>query len=520
MTALRPSLPLGLAYVAAVLERAGHEVLILDAVGEAPDKVTPVGELHSFGLTPEEIADRIDDRAEVIGVTNMWSFSWPLVRRMLHLIRERRPEALIVAGGEHFTGMAEKSMAEAPIDYVILGEGDVTVRELMDLLARGERDPGDMPGVVFRREGRIVRNPPRPRIKAVDDLPWPAWHLFDVDAYNDNRLVNGVRAGVTIPILATRGCPYQCTYCSSPGMWTTRWYARDPRDVADEIEHYHERYGATNFPFQDLTAIIKKDWIVAFCREIIRRKLDITWQFPSGTRCEVIDDEVAELLRLSGGRHLAFAPESGSERTRKLVKKRMSEEGLLDAVRASVRHGLNITIFFVIGFPHDTKEDLRETARLARRLALMGVDDIAIGFFFPIPNTELYAYLAEKGRVDHSDRCLMTPIFANDEKLRPENNYCENLSARQLTWMKYRILLNFYPFSFAAHPTKAFRVLANVVRGRETRKLETWLVELKRKIGLWFATRFGRLRRSRREEHPEPKPGPKVPAPSQAGSEN
>jgi radical SAM superfamily enzyme YgiQ (UPF0313 family) len=468
--------------------------------------VTPDGDLHCLGLGPEEIVSRIDPEADVLGITNMWSFSWPLVRRIIRLIKQRHPDKILVAGGEHFTGMPEQSMAQAPIDYIVLGEGEETLAGLMDVLGRGAKDPGDMPGLVFRRGDAIVRNAPRARIRNIDEIAWPAWHLFDIDAYNDNNLVCGVNAGKMIPILATRGCPYQCTYCSSPGMWTTRWYPRDPLDVVDEIEHYKSTYGAVNFPFQDLTAIIKKDWIVRFCKELIDRKLNVVWQFPSGTRCEVIDDEVADLLNRSGGRHLAFAPESGSENTRRLIKKRMSTSGLLNAVKASVRHNLNITVFFVIAFPHDVKKDLRETARLARKLAILGIDDIAIGFYFPIPNTEIYRYLVEKGKVDYSDRFLMAPIFANDEKIRPENNFCENLTATQLTWSKYWILLNFYPISFICHPTRVFKILANVVRGRETRKLETYLIELKRKTGLWLRSRFGRSRRSAAKDLSQAKP--------------
>ena len=228
--------------------------------------------------------------------------------------------------------------------------------------------------MAWRASDRVRVNPRRGRHRDVDDLPWPAWHLFDVRAYDERGLVNGIHKGFTIPILATRGCPYQCTYCSSPSMGTQRWLPRNPVDVAEEIEHCVRTYGAANFPFQDLTAIIRKDWTVTFCRELIRRKLDVVWQFPSGTRCEAIDDEVAPLLRQSGGRHIAFAPESGSERTR-LIKKKMTTRALLGSVRASVRAGLNVTAVFVLGFPHDTRDDLRQTVRLARRLAREGVDD-------------------------------------------------------------------------------------------------------------------------------------------------
>ncbi|MGA0868110.1 MAG: B12-binding domain-containing radical SAM protein, partial [Planctomycetota bacterium] len=315
---------------------------------------------------------------------------------------------------------------------------------------------------------------------------------IDIDVYNEQGFINGLNQGKTIPILATRGCPYQCTYCASPNMWTTRWYAREAKDVVDEMQFYKEHYGATNFPFQDLTAILKRDWIIEFCNELKARKLNVTWQFPSGTRCEVIDDEVAQLLAETGGKSLALAPESGSERTRKLIQKRMKTEALLSACKASAKAGLNVTAFIVIAFPHDTAEDLQHTKKLARQLGRIGIDDIAVGFFFPIPNTQLYKELMEKGRVTHEDDFLLTPIFANEEKLLPENNYCDHLDAKQLTRWKYRLLLNFYLTSFAFHPTKPFRIVWNALLGRETRKLETYLVDLRKKLGISIRSRFGR----------------------------
>jgi anaerobic magnesium-protoporphyrin IX monomethyl ester cyclase len=481
MTALRPSLPLGLAYVAASLRRAGHEISLLDAVGEAPGQITLDGELQRLGLTPEEIVERLDPEAEAFGLTNMWSFSWPLVREIIHRIKERYPDTPLVCGGEHFTGMTELSLKAAPIDYLVAGEGEDVAAALFAALERGE--PTDaIPGVFVLRDGEVVSAGRGERRRDLDELPRPAWDLLDVEAYDEHGFVCGVRAGMTIPILATRGCPYRCTYCSSERMWTTRYYVRDPEDVADEIADYYERYGARNFPFQDLTAIIKRDWVLEFCRALLARDLGgITWQFPSGTRCEVIDDEVAELLARTGGRSLAYAPESGSERTRKLIGKQMKTESLLNAVRASVRHGLNITCFFVLGFPHDREEDFPDTTKLVRKLARMGIDDIAIGFFFPIPNTPLCDELVERGIVDlEDDEFLLTPIHANESKLIEQNNYCDRVSARRLTFWKYRLLANFYGVSFLCRPWRVLQIVLNTIRGKETRKLETYLVEKRR----------------------------------------
>lgn len=484
LTALRPAPPLGLAYVAAALREAGHHVTVLDAVAAAPAQTTPEGRVVRLGLTDEQVLARIDPAAHAVGITNMWSFSWPTVRSMIRAIRTRFPDKIIVCGGEHFTGLPEHSMREAPIDFIVMGEGeDVATALFARLAADPAFDPATLPGICWRRGDTIVRNARAERTREVDRLPWPAWDLFDLDVYDAHDFVDGIKFGKTVPILATRGCPYQCTYCSSPQMWTTRWYARDPAHVADEIQHWVERAGATNFPFQDLTAIIKKEWVVAFCRELIRRDLRITWQMPTGTRCDVVDAEVADLLARSGGRSLSFAPESGSERTRQLIKKKMKTESLMRAVRAATDAGLNLSILLVIGFPHDTAEDLRETVRLVRVLGRLGVDDIACAFFFPIPATALYEELAARGRVGFDDASLMTPIFVHDRRLTDDRNFCDHLSARRLTAWKYWIVANFYIASVLARPGRPFRHLWNLVIGREASKMDTFLRERVRRIG-------------------------------------
>ncbi len=507
LTALRPSLPLGLAYVAATLERDGHDVSVVDAVSEAPEQVVKEGRLFRIGLSKEEIAARIDDDTKVVGIGNMWSFAWPVVRPMIHEIRSQRPDVTIVCGGEHFTGLPEFSMEETPIDFVVLGEGEEIASELMKALDEGRTDFENIDGIAYRENGEIVCNKRRDRTREIDAIPWPAWHLFDVLKYDENKLIFGIHFGRTIPILATRGCPYQCSYCSSPQMWTTRWYARDPEDVANEIQTYVEDFGATNFPFQDLTAIIKRDWIVRFAKELIRRKLEITWQLPSGTRCEVVDDEVSELLYRSGCRSLNFAPESGSDEIRKEIKKRMKTEPFLEAVKAATRYRLNLACFIVLGFPKDTKKGLQASVKLARKLAWMGVDDVCCAFFFPLPSTELYDYLIETGRITLDDAFLMTPLHTHDKYLTGDRNYCEAVSARALSYYRYKVLINFYMVSFVTHPTRVFWLLWNAIRGKETTKLDGFVQETKRKVLLSLKNLILFRRRQRRRPSAVPAGG-------------
>lgn len=482
--ATRPSLPLGLAYVAATLRADGHKVSVLDAALTHGDRRTQDGRFHFLGMTPEEIADAADPEAEAYGISVMFSFTWPLVKQVIQLLKARHPETPIICGGEHVTGMPEYTLRGAPVDYVVLGEGEETASELFRALEDGKKDSLDaIPGLAFLRDDILVKTPARERIRDVDSLPRPAWDLFDVPAYHRKGYVLGVNTGMTVPILATRGCPYSCTYCSNRMMWGRRWQPRDPGAVVDEIESYQRTYGASNFPLHDLTAILKKSWITDFCNELIRRDLRITWQLPSGTRCEVIDDEVAALLRRTGGTSLTFAPESGSARIRELIRKKLNEADLMRAVRACVREKLNVSCFFVLGFPEDTPRDLNQSVRLALRLAVAGVNDIALSLFFPVPNTALYDQLVADGRITPSDEVLMTPLFAMEPLIREHYNYCRHVRARRLTWFKYKILLSFYLCSFAVRPWRIFQIAWNVLRGRETCKLDIFLIERKRR---WF----------------------------------
>ncbi|GAB4139108.1 MAG: hypothetical protein Fur0037_05200 [Planctomycetota bacterium] len=484
LTALRPSLPLGLAYIAAVLREDGHRVSVVDALGLAPERMEQEGDIWRLGLSPEEIVARVPKDVQAIGVTSMWSYSWPIVRELLRALKMVFPSVPLVCGGEHFTAIPDLSMEQAPIDYLVMGEGEETAIALFRALELG-LDTSVIPGLAWRdQKGEIRKNPRRDRIRNVDEIPWPAWDLFDVEAYSSNRLVTGIYYGKTIPILATRGCPYQCTYCSAPNMWTLRWYARSPSDVADEIEEYHRRYGATNFPFQDLTAILKREWVVEFCAEIERRGLEITWQLPAGTRSEIIDEEVARLLVRSGCRSLNFAPESGSERTRKHMRKMLTDEKLFRAVNASVKAGLNVGAFFVLAYPTDEKQDMKATVRLAARLGRAGVDDVSAGFFFPLPNTEITRQLEKEGKIRYDDAFLKLPIYVHNKFLSEDRKFCDAFTARQLTWWKYRVVAAFYLNSFLFRPGRVFRIFWNFLRGRETSKMESFLHETMRKFRL------------------------------------
>jgi anaerobic magnesium-protoporphyrin IX monomethyl ester cyclase len=437
--------PLGLAYVAGSLVAAGHDVRLLDAVTEAPRQHTRYFRGYLVGLRFEQIVERIPADAKLIGITVVFTHEWPAIVRLIDAIKHRYPDVPVVLGGEHVTSMPEFCLLTSRADYLVLGEGEETVVELADALERGT-PPAELLGVAYREGGEaggdVVVNARRTRTLAVDAIPPPAWHLVDLDTYHENRWMGGMYSSTkSVPILATRGCPYQCTYCSAPNMWTPRWIPRDPKLVVDEIEHYVRTMGARNFPFQDLTAIIKRDWIVEFCRELLARGLDITWQMPTGTRSEAIDAEVAALLRETNMISMAYAPESGSETTRQLVKKKMKTDRMFESMRAAVDAGLNVMVFMVIGFPHDTDDQIRENLDFLETIAEIGINDAAVGFYMALPGTQIFESLYDAGKI-RIDRTYFRHILSSTS-LWATSTY-SGLSRHRLTWWKFRLMRHFY----------------------------------------------------------------------------
>jgi anaerobic magnesium-protoporphyrin IX monomethyl ester cyclase len=431
--------PIGLAYIAGSLETAGYSVKVVDAVAANPAQTTRSFKGFLMGLRIEEIAERIDENTKLIGISTIFTHEWPLVVQLMKLIKRRFPDVPIIVGGEHVSSMPEFCLHSSVADFIVMGEGEETCVALAEALFTGSSYK-DITGITYRDGENVIVNPRRQRNLAVDDIPRPAWHLFDIASYG---LIGGIDTdGVTIPMLATRGCPYQCTYCSAPNMWTTRWVARTPSNVVDEMEYYMREFGATNFPLQDLTAIIQKEWIVDFCQLIIDRELNITWQLPTGTRAEAIDEEVAELLLKSGMVTMAYAPESGSDETRELIKKRIHRPKLLKSMEAAVKYNLHVSCFFVLGFPHDTEKQFKDSLSFVRTLAETGAQDIAIGFYMALPGTELFRRLYNEGNITF-DRKYFRHIL-DSQKFAPSNVYMRSATRWILAYWKLRIYFEFY----------------------------------------------------------------------------
>jgi radical SAM superfamily enzyme YgiQ (UPF0313 family) len=475
-------LPLGPAYLAGALHEAGHRAAIVDAVGEAPLQrgLTSHPHLVYHGLSIPEIVERIDPGTDAIGISVMFSQQWPHVDDLIRAIHARLPDRPIFIGGEHVTGTWHFVLDTCrPVTACAIGEGEATMVELAEYVA-GSGELADVNGIACRIGGRPRLTAPRERIRNIDEIARPAWHLVPVANYLDAGFTYGVNLGRSMPILATRGCPYRCTFCSSPAMWTTRYYVRDVTAVVDEIASYVERYGATNIDFYDLTAIIKRDWILKFCAELERRRLTITYQLPTGTRSEALDGEVLDALYRTGCRNICYAPESGSPETLARIKKKIKPERILQSMRAATSAGIVVKANIMIGFPDETRRELWQTVRFGMKLAWLGVEDIPLFPFIPYPGTELYDSLRARGVLPEMSNEYFTELGFGD--LDSARSLSPHISSRQLALVRLLGMLAFLIVGYARRPWRVLRTLHALLTERSTTVVELRLVDIKRRL--------------------------------------
>ena len=475
--------PIGPAYLAAALRAKGHEVSILDALGASPFQHTSLygGSVLAIGLTNDEVVERIPAQVDIIGFTVMFSQDWPHIRTLIEKTRRYFPSVIIVVGGEHITAVREFSLIDCQeIDLCAIGEGEETIVDIAHTsdLGEGYRETA---GLIGRDGDGFFFSGPRPRIKSIDNIEEPAWDLVSLDSYLDNGLGYGVDLGRNLPMLATRGCPYQCTFCSNPEMWTTKWISRKPELVLNEMLALQERYDVSNFDFYDLTAIVKRDWIIKFTDLILSQENRFFWQLPSGTRSEAIDREVCRRLYESGCRNMSYAPESGSPAVLKRIKKVVKLERLEKSVQGAVREKLNVKLNIIIGFPDESMFEAIQTLRFLVRMAWVGAHDAAVSQFSPYPGSEIYADLRESGAIPNLSDDYFLSLGAYKD-ISNTVSYSEKIGPRTLNLLRVLGLLIFYSIQYFRRPLRLFVTLSNLFSGRQESRLDKSLQDLKGRL--------------------------------------
>ena len=480
---------LGLAYVAGAVREAGHNLQIIDGPGEAITKYTYFktsdNKLWAHGLTMDEIVERIKPNTDVIGITNMFLHEWEFIYKILKLIKQKYPDITIVVGGETATAWWDYMLKKSPeLDICAIGEGEGVMVGLLDILSHG-KSLSNAGSIAYKKNnGEIAVTERMKRITNINDIPLPAWDLFPVDEYLKHEFGSGENRGKSMPMLTSRGCPFQCTFCSSADMWTTRYFARDPNKVADEVEFYQKRYDVNNINFNDLTAVLTKKWIVEFCNVILDRKLKFSWQLPSGTRSEAVDFEAAKLLYNSGCRNFGYAPESGSPRVLEKIKKKVKIPGLITSLKSSLKADLKTHANIIVGFPEEKLKDLFYTYLLLLKMAVTGLHGASVMMFTPYPGSALYRELKSKKKIDIDTKYIYSTLTRSGASTKSYSNF---FGTRFLIVTQWFFLLSFFSLMYGIRPLRLFKLLKNIIKKKQETVMDQFLVEKYKQLRRFFS---------------------------------
>jgi magnesium-protoporphyrin IX monomethyl ester (oxidative) cyclase len=421
--------PIGLAYIGAVLEKR-HEVRIIDAPTEGWRNLLQTdGTKYRAGLTNSEMADKIRDWSPNIVVIEIPFSGWiKAAFEVASIVKNIDKSIFTVLEGQHPSARPEDCLANSDVDFVVIGEPENTVLELVDELEKGDTDLRGVAGIGFIRDGVPVITSPRSCLEDLDSLPFPARNLLPMQEYFDAVKENPLRGEIYkswTEILTSRGCPYNCVFCTHHIVWGTKWRGRSPENVVDEIEEVVKRYQAKQVDFLDDNMTWDRKRMEDICDLIVERGLKIEWFTPNGVRADTLNEKLLIKMKKSGCKKIRVAPESGVQRiVDDVIKKNLDLKSVERAVVLCKKVGIKVGCFFVIGLIGETKQDIRETIKFAYKLRRLGAESFVFSIATPIQGTELYEQAKSGGflRECYSDEALAsaeplieTPEFTADE---------------------------------------------------------------------------------------------------------
>jgi radical SAM superfamily enzyme YgiQ (UPF0313 family) len=374
--------PLGLLYIAAVLEKAGHAVQIYDADPEYQSTI--INDIKEFN------PDLIGLSFLTVGYQRAFDFTKNL--------KEAMPDKIYCSGGVHTSVKPKETLEAFDLDFIVVGEGEDTIVEVCERLGSG-KDLTDVNGVMYRKDGEIVVNEGREMIKDLDTIPFPARHLIDMKPYlMPPGIIRGHADSNQTTIVTSRGCPFQCIYCGSHNVFGRKTRRRSVKNVVDEIEHLYKNFGITGIYYCDDTFTLSPKWVREYCEELTKRNLPIKWAGQS--RVDQTDMELMKLMKKSGLVQLDFGVESGSEKILKVLGKggagdRKSQ--IMQSFKLCKELDIRTLATFIIGSPEETKADIDESFQVAKDI---DADYTAFYFLTPYPGTKIYDTAIEKGWLD------------------------------------------------------------------------------------------------------------------------
>ncbi len=350
------------------------------------------------------------------------------------MAKETLPGITVVVGGPHSTAYYDVIMKDRNLDYAVIGEGELTLIDLLDHLYEGAC-PDEIPGVAYNRDGKVIFSGNRPFIEDLDSLPIPAWELLDLMPYSRGANPNGFLAkSPYASIFSSRACPYRCAYCHH--IFGKKFRSQTPERTLDEIEFLSRRFGVREIHVMDDVFNLDVPRATDIMEGVVERDIDMKFAFPNGVRGDILTRNLIRSMARAGTYCMNFAVESASPRIQKLISKNINLPRLSEAVEWAYEEGIIPAGFFMFGFPTETIEEMEETVKFACRSRMLKASFSCV---VPFPRTKLHDLVKEC----YPDYNLSYDISANLH-FRSKMPYYQEITGIDVTALQQRAWKEFY----------------------------------------------------------------------------
>ncbi|MGA2680435.1 MAG: radical SAM protein [Candidatus Bathyarchaeia archaeon] len=398
------NLPLGLMYIAATLIKSGYQTEILDAF-MTDGSIQKNGETLNVGLPFDQIKMEIDSRKpDILGIAGPFTCQIENSVRVSDLAKQVNPDILTVVGGPHVTTVPKRFLEEAnSVDIAVAGEGEYIMPEIAGFL-EGKKPLNEILGIAFRQDGKVKVNSPRDFIENLDDLPYPAYELVDMERYLSPKKI-GYRSfrNRAISMITSRGCPFNCCFCSVHLHMGKVFRANSANYVLQHIEYVVEKFDVKNIFFEDDNLTLDLARFEAICDGLIAKKIKIGWETPNGVRADCLNMNLLKKMKKSGCNSVFFGVESGDQQILdNVICKSLDLNRVVEVAKICRDIDLKTGAFYIIGFPGEKKENMQKTVDFA--LKLKRDYDVGMHLFMATPSygTRLYEECKSKGYIQEN----------------------------------------------------------------------------------------------------------------------
>lgn len=380
---VQPMLPLGIASIAAVLENDGVDVRVVDQHADV-------------SLSDDRLIRLLcEENPQVVGFSCL-TLVMNKVKYMVKRLKNVRPDIKVVLGNIHPTVFHSDLVGEDHADVVVLGEGEYTFRDLIRAFEKGH-DLKGVKGISFKDpDGKIVTTQPRPLIEDLDELPFPAWHLFNLEHYSKGCPLAAIDE-LAVPVVGSRGCPFKCVFCSQDKFYPKPRYRKTSK-IVDEIEYLRNRFGIKSFGFNDANFPFSIKQGLDFCDEFMKRGLHKKMRWITESRVDLVNEELLMKMKQAGAHLIMYGFEVGNQDVLTGIGKRTTLEQARIAMKATKKAGILSLGLFMLGVPGDTRKTCEETIAFAKEL---DCDFAKFNIAVPLPGSKFFEMY--KDQIDPND---------------------------------------------------------------------------------------------------------------------